>query len=46
MGLDKSSKNKNDISSEETVRFDEHLFLEYNDLKKEKLGEANITFDI
>ena len=46
MGKDKSSKNKNDISSEETVRFDEHIFLEYNGLKKEELGEANILFDI
>jgi len=46
MGIDKSSKNKNDISTDETVRFDEHLFLEYNGLKKEALGEANITFDL
>ena len=46
MGVDKSSKNKNDISTDETVRFDEHIFLEYNGLKKEALGEANITFDL
>ena len=46
MGQDKSSKNKNDISTDETVRFDEHIFLEYNGMKKEALGEANIMFDI
>lgn len=46
MELDKSTKNKNDISTDETVKFDEHLFLEYNGLKKEQLGEANLTFDI
>jgi hypothetical protein len=46
MNLDKSSKNKKDITPAETVKFDEHIFLEYNGLKKEALDEANITFDI
>ena len=46
MGIDKSTKNKKDITTSETVKFDEHIFLEYQGLKKEALEEANLMFDI
>jgi hypothetical protein len=35
LGTDKKTKDKKDITSDESVKFNEHLFLEYSNLNKD-----------
>lgn len=46
LGTKKATSYKKDIASDATVKFNEHMFLEFNDLSKEQLGEATITLDV
>lgn len=46
LGTVKATASKNDIASDATVRFDEHMFLEFKDLSKEQLEEATIKFQV
>ena len=46
LGTMKATGGKNDIASDATVRFNEHMFLEFKDLSKEQLEEATIKFQV
>jgi hypothetical protein len=41
-----STKSLDDISRDATVTYDEHMFMNFSDMKREKMEEANIVISV